>query len=217
LAIVLVAAALAAGIGGYYWMHEEIPEPPLVEMTKLEPSAVASIQEARAAVLRSPRAADAWGRLGVSLLTCSYLPEARACFACSERLDPRDLRWPYLQAQAYGLNDPEAIPKLQRALALDSHPPASVRLHLAEALLAQGHLDEAEGHFREASQQDSSNPRARLGLARLAFARGHLDESLACLQHAVASPFTQKAACALLAQVHQAAGMRRRLPRTPNA
>jgi tetratricopeptide (TPR) repeat protein len=55
-------------------------------------------------------------------------------------------------------------------------------------------------------RHDSANPRAHLGLARLAFARGRLDESLASLQHAADSPFTQKTACRLLAQVHQAAG-----------
>src|SRR5262249_53999283 len=82
----------------------------------------------------------------------------------------------------------------------------SVRLYLAEALLAQERLDEAEPHFRAALRHDSANPRTHLGLARLAFARGRLDESLASLPRAADSPFTQKAACQLLAQVHQAKG-----------
>jgi tetratricopeptide (TPR) repeat protein len=81
-----------------------------------------------------------------------------------------------------------------------------VRLPLAETLLAEGRLDEAEQHFRAALRHDSANPRTHLGLARLAFARGRWAESLASLQAAAASPFTQKAACRLLAQVHQAAG-----------
>lgn len=199
-------AILVAVIGGYYWSGEAIPEPPVVELTDLEPSAVAAIREARAAVLQSPRSPEAWGRLGVFFLTCSYLPEARACFACAERLDRRDLRWPYLQAQAYALNDPEAIPKLQRALDLDPQPRDKVRLQLAETLLAQGRLDEAEPQFRAALGQDPANPRTHLGLARLAFARGDLEASLASLPHAASSPETQKAACALLAQVHRAKG-----------
>jgi tetratricopeptide (TPR) repeat protein len=204
--LLLAGAILAAVIGGYLWLREEIPEPPIVELSQLEPSAVAAIQEARAAVMQSPRSADTWGRLGVDLLTFSYFPEARVCFDCAERLDPRDPRWPYLHAQAYGRNDPDMIPKLQRAVAVDPNPPDSVRLYLAEALLAQGRLEEAEHHLRVALQQDPAEPRAHLGLARLALARGHLDESLASLQHAAASPFTQKAACVLLAQVHQAEG-----------
>jgi tetratricopeptide (TPR) repeat protein len=204
--VVLLGAVFAGAIGGYYWWREAIPEPPVVELANLEPSAVAAIREARAAVMQSSRSAEAWGRLGVFLLTCSYRPEARACFACAERLDRRDLRWPYLQAQAYALNDPEAIPKLQRALDLDPQPRDSVRLQLAETLLAQGRLREAEPHFRAALRSDPANPRAHLGLARLAFTRGVLEASLASLSHAAASPETRKAACALLAQVHQAQG-----------
>jgi tetratricopeptide (TPR) repeat protein len=193
-------------VGGYYWLRVEVPEPPAVELTKLEPYAVVAIQAARSVVLQSPRSAAAWGTLGVVFAAFQFPTEARACFACAERLDSRDPRWPYLQAQTYALNDPEAIPTLQRAVDLDPQPPDSVRLHLAEALLAQGRLDEAEQHFRAALRHDAANPRTHLGLARLAFARGRFAESLASLQHAAASPFTQKAASLLLAQVHQAAG-----------
>jgi tetratricopeptide (TPR) repeat protein len=204
--ILLAVATLGAVVGGYYWLRVEIPEPPTVELVKLEPPAVAAIQQARAAVLQSPRSAAAWGRLGIVLAAFKFLSDARTCFACAERLDPRDFRWPYLQAQAAELNDPETIPKLQRAVDVDPNPPDGVRLDLAEALLAHGRLDEAEQHCRAVLRHDSANPRAHLGLARLAFARGRLSESLASLQGAADSPFTQKAACLLLAQVHQAKG-----------
>lgn len=204
--IFLAAAIVCGAVGGYYWLRVEMPEPPAVELAKLEPPAVAAIQQARAAVLQSPRSAAAWGRLGVVLAAFKFLSDARACFACAERLDSRDPRWPYLQAQASEPNDPETIPKLQRAVDVDPNPPDSVRLDLAEALLAHGRLDEAEQHCRAVLRHDSADPRSHLGLARLAFARGRLSGSLASLQRAADSPFTQKAACLLLAQVHQAAG-----------
>src|SRR5262245_13045868 len=204
--ILLAVAILGGVVGGYYWLRVEIPEPPTVELANLEPPAVTAIQQARAAVLQSPRSAAAWGRLGVVFAAFGFFSDARVCFACAERLDPRDFRWPYLQAQATKLNDPETIPKLQRAVDVAPNLPDSVRLDLAEALLAHGRLDEAEQHLRAVLRHDSANPRAHLVLARLAFARGRLDESLASLQHATDSPFTQKAACLLLAQVHQAAG-----------
>jgi tetratricopeptide (TPR) repeat protein len=207
--ILLVFAILGGGVVGgyyYYWPRVEIPEPPSVELANLEPPAVAAIQQARAAVLQSPRSAAAWGRLGVVLAAFKFLPDARACFACAEQLDPHDPRWPYLQAQAGALNDPETIPKLQRAVDMDPNPPDSARLDLAEALVAQGRLDDAEHHLRAVLRHDSADPGAHLGLARLAFARGRMSESLASLQRAADSPFTQKAACRLLAQVHEAAG-----------
>jgi tetratricopeptide (TPR) repeat protein len=204
--LLLGGAVVSGVVGGHYWLSVEVPEPPVVELTKLEPSAVAAIQEARTAVMQSPRSPAAWGRLGVVFSAFKFPTEASVCFACAERLDPRDPRWPYLQVQGSGLNDPEAIPKLQRAVNLDPNPPDSVRLQMAEALTAQGCLDEAEHHFHAALRHDSANPRTHLGWARLAFARGRFDESLASLQRAAASPFTQKAACLLLAQVHQAAG-----------
>lgn len=206
--ILLAAAILGGVLGGYYYYGSrvEMPEPPTVELTKLEPPALAAIQKARAAVLQSPRSAAAWGRLGVVLSAFKFLPAARTCFACAERLDPHDPRWPYFQAQAAALNDPETIPKLQRALDVDPNPPDCARLDLAEALLAHGRLDEAEQHLRAVLRHDSAGPRAHLGLARLAFARGRLSESLTSLHHATDSPYTQKAACLLLAQVHEAAG-----------
>jgi tetratricopeptide (TPR) repeat protein len=202
----LVGAIVCGVVGGYYCLRVEIPEPPTVELTKLEPPAVAAIQQARAAVLQSPRSAAAWGRLGVVLGAFKFNSDARACFACAERLDSRDTRWPYLQAHTLEPNDPETIPKLQRAVDVDANPPDSVRLDLAEALLAHGRLDEAEQHCRAVLRHDSANSRTHLGLARLAFARGRLSESLASLQRAADNPFTQKAACRLLAQVHQATG-----------
>jgi tetratricopeptide (TPR) repeat protein len=208
--ILLAITILGGVVGSYYYYYYrsrvKIPEPPTVELANLEPPAVMAIQQARAAVLQSPRSAPAWGRLGIAFSAFKFLPDARTCFACAERLDPHDYRWPYLQAQASGLNDPEVIPKLQRAVDVDPNLPDNVRLDLAEVLSAHGRLDETEQQCRAVLRHDFANPRAHLGLARLAFARGRLDESLASLQHAADSPFTQKAACQLLVQVHQAAG-----------
>src|SRR5262245_42897010 len=83
----LVAALLALGVGGYYWLRVEAAQPPTVDLTEVERPAVKEIEEARAAVSRSPRSATAWGWLGVVLLAHNF-PEATDCFAVAERLDP---------------------------------------------------------------------------------------------------------------------------------
>jgi tetratricopeptide (TPR) repeat protein len=204
--VLLTGAIAVVAVGRTYWWGQEQLDPPSIELADAIPPTVKAIREASAGVRRSPHTADAWGRLGVVLLAFDYHPEATVCFANAERLAPRDPRWPYLQVCWRGPNDPEAIPKLRRAVDLTPDPPEGVRLQLAQALWAQGRLEEAESHFRVVLAGDPANPRAHLGLGRLTFSRGHFSESLAFLRRAAVSPLTRKTACQLLAQVHQASG-----------
>ncbi len=73
-------------------------------------------------------------------------------------------------------------------------------------LFAQGHVDEAAEHFRGLLQRQPGHPRAHLGLARLACAREQFQEALTHLHYAASTPYTQKAAYALLAEIHQRLG-----------
>src|SRR5262249_1942028 len=127
--------------------------------------------------------------------------------ARAEQLDPRQPRWPYLQAVALLKTDPEAaLPKLQRTVQLSGDNPNTPRLEWAELLLNQGRVPEAAEQFRRVLQQDPDNVRAYLGLGRLAFEREALADTLTYAQRCVVDAHTRKAARNLLAQTYERLG-----------
>src|SRR5438045_4087886 len=83
-----------------WWPHRaDKPTPPLVDLTGVDPAVQRAVTAARAAVLEHPDSAEAWGKLGMVLIGHGLPVEAsNACLAEAERLDPRQPRWPYLQA-----------------------------------------------------------------------------------------------------------------------
>jgi tetratricopeptide (TPR) repeat protein len=207
IALPLLAASIAAC--GWWWSSgPNPPAPPVVELTGVDPAVCRAVDAARSAVLQSPKSADAWGKLGM-VLQCHDLPveASNACLAQAERLDPRQPRWPYLQATSVLTTNPEAaIAKLQRAVELCDCDPDAPRLQLGEVLLDQGQFQEAAEQFRRIVQKDPGNARALLGLGRLAHERGELSESISHLDHCVADVHTRQAASLLLAQIHKRLG-----------
>src|SRR5262249_47028382 len=103
--------------------------------------------------------------------------------------------------------DPEAaIPKLRRAAVLCGNTSDAPRLRLADVLLGQGRVREAEEQWRRLLSQEPGHARAHLGLARLAYQRGNLEESLSYLNFSLKGARTRKAAHLLLAEIHQRRG-----------
>jgi tetratricopeptide (TPR) repeat protein len=197
----LVGVVLLAAGFWYVRRPPPPPQPPSVPLTDLDPEVAQVITEASAAVAKAPRSARAWGRLGMVLAVHEFHAEALEALAEAERLDPHDPRWPYLEGKSLQLSEPErAIPKLRRAAEISSVPAVQVRL--ARLLLSEGRLDEAEGFFRKAAQNDSNDGRAWVGLAQVARARGKLDDCVNDLRHAVEQPGTRKAAHTMLAEVY---------------
>src|SRR5439155_24840687 len=80
------------------------------------------------------------------------------------------------------------------------------RLRLAETLLMQGRLDDAERHARQALRDAPRSARAHLALARLACRRDHLPEAQAYLDQVLAGPRGRKAALLLRQEVLQRFG-----------
>src|SRR5207248_3162038 len=119
LLLVSLSVLAAGGTAGYFWYCRAGPEPPAVPDEGLEPAVREAIEEARAAVLHSPRSAVAWGRLGMVLLAHAFPAEAEKSFARAEQLDPREARWSYYLGVAGSTRDPEAaIAAWQRAALL---------------------------------------------------------------------------------------------------
>jgi tetratricopeptide (TPR) repeat protein len=169
--------ALAGGLW-VYWPRPGHIDPPNPDLADADPEVAERIAQARREVLAAPDSGPAWGRLGMVLRAHDFGEEANVCFAEAERLDPKDLRWPYLRGLTLVLTDPQAgIPCLERAVQRGEEEPAP-RLRLVEVLLEQGRLDEAEHHLKAVLARAPHHPRTHLGLARLAFARTQWTQGL---------------------------------------
>jgi tetratricopeptide (TPR) repeat protein len=179
---------------------------PEIELPDADPVVVDAVGRVRAEAVRSPRSADAWGRLGAVLLAHGYHAQAEPCLAEAERLAPQEMRWPYYRGMALGVRDAgEATRAFRRALQLGEGVQA-VRLRLGGLLLAQGQSDAAEVVFREALEEDPANPEALLGLGKAVCSRGDPAGSLPSLRRATASPRTQQRAWAQLAEACRRCG-----------
>jgi tetratricopeptide (TPR) repeat protein len=220
-AVLLLGAGLALGVGAYLlWLRAgtpptdptpiavpQLPEPPAVDLADTDPAIKKVVEEARRAVLTSPESGAAWGQLGLVLTAHALHVPARVCFARAEELDQREPRWPYFQGKALLAADrATALAKLERAADLFGDKPDVPRLQLAEALLEDGRLDEAERQFRRVLQADAKNARAHLGLGRLEHQRGDEEASLLDLTRSEFDPRTRKATLFLLAEVYQGLG-----------
>jgi tetratricopeptide (TPR) repeat protein len=205
--VVLGGAALALGIGRFIWLRATAPQPPAVDLEGVDPAIAAAVGRAQEAVRQAPRSAPAWGLLGMVLLTHQFNSPANLCFERAEAFEPGEPRWPYYRGVALLDEDPDAaLPPLRRAVELCGDTPPAPRLRLAEALLKQDRLDEAEEQFRAALRGDSGNALASLGLGRLAYRRGRLPEGLEHVGQSLARGGPPKTAHLLLAQLYQQLG-----------
>ena len=85
-----------AGVAFYFYRNRPVaPVPPGEDLAGLEPAVREAVEMARRGVLAEPRSADAWGKLGETLLANELDTLSGACFAEAERLDPEEGRWPY--------------------------------------------------------------------------------------------------------------------------
>ncbi|MBI1915102.1 MAG: tetratricopeptide repeat protein [Planctomycetes bacterium] len=203
--LVLAGLGLATAAGWYVWRRLTAPEPPEVPVASDDPVLAEAVEAARGRVRQEPYSAASWGQLGKLLRGSGYKEQAEVCFAQAERLDPNEVRWPYLRGESRLPGDPDAaLPHLRRAADLAGRSAAdSVApwLRLAEVLLEKRENEEAEKNFRRARDVDASDPSVYLGLGLLAEERGQLKESRRHLERARHSPLTQQRACARLAVV----------------
>jgi tetratricopeptide (TPR) repeat protein len=181
----LLAIVLVLAIAFGFWLRSRLlqPDPPLPDLAGADPEVVEVIQEARDDILSHLSSSPAWGKLGKLLYAHQFNKEASVCFQQAESLDPREPAWPYLQGLIIILQDPDGgILCLERAVKCRANSPIFMRLRLAEALLDQNRLDEAQANLEQASEADPHDPRAQLGMGRLALLREQWQLGLEHLQ-----------------------------------
>jgi tetratricopeptide (TPR) repeat protein len=235
--ILFVALALgfliAAGAGGFVWWQrkaEPTPQPPLLDLQgENDPDLASAVETVRQGVLREPRSANAWGKLGKLLLANGYRDEAIPCFEQAARLAPEEARWPYFQGLAQQMNNLDAAVICFRQatrLAGSSEPAAlSIRLRYAEALLNRGDMEEARPLLEELLSRHPANPRIQLALGALAEDAKDLDTAITHLLRCADDPLTRQRAATHLATLYLRKGdavaaeryrkRARRLPRDP--
>jgi tetratricopeptide (TPR) repeat protein len=205
--VVSLLALVAVSVGGavFYWRWSMPPEPPAVAADGIDPEVIRAIEEARAEVRKSPRSGPAWGRLGMVFFAHAYPGEAQTCLHLAARYDPKDARWPYLEALTTLSQPDHSLPLLQRAVELAPAEPVP-RLRLGEMLLLLGRLDDAEAQFRRVLESNPDDARAHIGLGRAEYQRNHLDEAKDHLERAEARVVKVRALHALLAEIHRRQG-----------
>src|SRR5579885_3226324 len=91
LALILLVSVFSVTL----WLAPHSPQPPVPDLTEVDPEVVEAITEAQGKVRQQPKRGDVWGRLGMVFLAHDFHEEAQFCFAQAERLSPSDGRWPY--------------------------------------------------------------------------------------------------------------------------
>jgi tetratricopeptide (TPR) repeat protein len=177
-------------------------EPPQVDLTGVDADVVQAVQAAQTAVLRNPQSAQVWGQLGMVLIAHEMNDAAQVVFAQAGARDPRDARWPYLQARAVTLGDAEArIAPLEQAVAICRDKPDAPVLTLMESLIAVDRMQEAETRLEAFLKAHPDNARAHLSMSRCRLSHGDLARAAEHAHLAEDHPATTRAANELLAQI----------------
>src|SRR6478736_9585706 len=92
----VVAVATLAAVMVYRELAA--PAPPRVAADPKNPRQLHALEVSREEVLRSPRSVPGWVSYARALSAAGYSQQAAICLDEAAGLDPRDPRWPYLQA-----------------------------------------------------------------------------------------------------------------------
>lgn len=209
----MVLAALAVcviGLIAWWQIRSRVPTIPVIDLQSVSPAVRRVIETAQHVVANEPRSGLAWGRLGMVLRAHEYFPEAIDCFQIAGKLDPADLRWPYLLAIGLESTDVTASIQTYRQV-IARHPQVTLpQIRLAELLMQSGDLEAAENLLTPLAEREPNNPRVLYRLAQLRFRRGEPDEALALVERAHLLAPRQRAIAEFTAQLRFAPRTRQR-------
>jgi len=183
----LLASAVAAALQGCAEPKVELlPVPVPAETSAFEPSVRNKLAQARADLDRvaaskpsNKELGKAYGELAMTYHAQDLVKPAEAAYENARKLDPREIRWPYLEGHMY--NDSSHVPEAKRAfeaaLAIDgSNLPALISL--GQVYMQSGELDKAQQLFEKASSSKEGRAAALTGLAKVAMIRRDYKEAI---------------------------------------
>lgn len=151
----------------------------------MEPQVAAAIAAARAAVVRQPESAGAWGHLGKVLHAHNAESAAEVSYAEARKLAPEDFQWAYLLAELLRRIDPaRGLEHAEDSLRVNgSYVPSHIVAGRLQ--LSLGRAQQAKTHFETALALDQRCALAAFLLARIYLDNGNLRASEAYLKTAI--------------------------------
>ena len=174
---------------------------PRIDVTGVEPQVAHKLESERAAVVRDPGSAEAWGKLGRTLHAHSMETAAVECYWVARELSA-EARWAYLAALALQETDAAAAMELFEEARASGIEHAAARLAYGATLLEAGERERAEVEFEAARRVPEAEPYACLALARLRVLDGELEAARAQLERALEIDATLGEAHSLASQVY---------------
>jgi tetratricopeptide (TPR) repeat protein len=208
----LVVLFAAVAVAAFFWIGQgkvRLSDSPLPEIptTGLDATAADLIKRHLDQLRAHSRSGEAWGKLGAILKSYNFREQAGQCLAQAESLDPKEPRWPYLQATLRN-SEPTSIAlvKLRRSVALCGNEPEMPRLRLARLLAESSEEDEARKELQHLLRAKPQCGPARLLMAQISQARGQFEDAFAMASSCTTNPYTARAAWTLLSTLQRRKG-----------
>jgi tetratricopeptide (TPR) repeat protein len=175
-------------------------------LSRAEPDVKIAIENARNAVLASPRSGAAWGELGEFLEAHSFHQEAQLCLAQAMQFDKGKFLWPYLRGDILNTRNPATAEQCFQQAARVRPQLALPRVRLAELFLEQRRLEQAQQEYEAAIRLEPENARALFGLGQVAFSRGDFAEARRWAEQSFALDGEHRRTAALLLRLAHRSG-----------
>ena len=203
--LLLLATIIIISNGCGEHTPEWIPQPNASELIS-EPRLLHTVKIAQKAVVKDPKSAITWGKLGHVYYIHGWRVEAAQCYRHAVELEPDEFSWFYYLGRSLDEIKPdEAADALAKSIALNpEYPPA--HMAYARVLMALREFEQARQHFERAAELDPQEPLAELGLGELALKAKQLETARDHLQKALTLEPQQKEAHSALSQVYMALG-----------